>query len=207
MTLHTMLDGRYLALAMPIETHDILELGSGLEDFLAKLGHSNRRHLKARYKDALEAGLKFSISHDPSALGAEERFSLALLSRPMPYARDLVDAFDAIALSKTGFFHASLRSPEGMLLSYCSGFVDADSAVVMYQFNHKDHPRLSLTMTLRSFLIHHWAGTGVKRIVFPMGLAGYLTHAAAMLRIKGFLKYFLRPGPGALRPELNLTAE
>ena len=202
-TLHTVQAGRYIALAMPYETRDILELGDSFEDFLHTLGHSNRRHMKARHKEAVEAGLRFEISSDPAALGAQERFELALLSRPVPYRRDLVEAFDTVASSKPGFFHASLRSPEGLLLSYCSGFLESDSSMIMYQFNRKDYPKLSLTMTLRSFLIQHWAGTGVKRIVFPMGLAGHLTHAATTNPIAQI--FFLRRSPVAVAKALLMS--
>jgi hypothetical protein len=62
-------------------------------------------------------------------------------------------------------------------MGYCSGFLERDSAVVMYQFNHPDYPRLALSMTLRAFLIQHWAGTAIKRILFPLGINGHLTHA------------------------------
>ena len=202
-TLHTVMNGRYTALAMPYETRDILELGNSLADFLMTLGHSNRRHLKARYKEAVEAGLQFSISSDPAVLGAEDRFELALRSRPMPYPRDLVDAFDATALSKPGFFHASLRSPEGLLLSYCRGFCEGESSVVMYQFNNKEHPKLSLSLTLRAFLIQHWAGTGIRRIVFPMGLSGHLTHAATTNSIAQI--FFLRRSPIAAAKALLMS--
>lgn len=202
-TLHTVLQGRYTALAMPHETRDILELGGSLEAFMKTLGHSNRRHMKARHKEAVQAGLQFSISSDPAALGADDRFELAKISRPVPYARDLVDAFDATASSKPGFFHASLRHPDGLLLSYCRGFIDADTSVILYQFNRKDLPKLSLTMTLRSFLIQHWAGTRVNRIVFPMGLAGHLTHAATTNAIARI--FFLRRTPLAAAKALLMS--
>ena len=202
-TLHTVLHGRYTALAMPHETRDILELGESFEAFLKNLGHSNRRHVKARHKEAVQAGLQFSISSDPAALGADDRYELALISRPMPYSRDLLDAFDATAASKPGFFHASLRSADGLLLSYCCGFIEADTSVMLYQFNRKDLPKLSLSMTLRSFLIQHWAGTRVKRIVFPMGLAGHLTHAATTNPIARI--FFLRRSPLAAAKALLMS--
>ncbi len=202
-TLHTVQNGHYIALAMPYDTRDILELGDSFEDFLQTLGRSNRRHLKARNKEAVEAGLRFEISGEPAALGAEERFELALLSRPVPYPRDLVEAFDKVAASKPGFFHASLRTPEGLLLSYCRGFVEADSSMIMYQFNRKDYPKLSLTMTLRSFLVQHWVGTSVKRIVFPMGLAGHLAHAATTNPIAQI--FFLRRSPVAVAKALLMS--
>ena len=201
--LRTVHGGRYLAIAIPYETRDILELGDSLDDFLRTLGHSNRRHLKARHKEAMESGMHFEISSDPGALGAEERFDLGLLSRPVPFPRERVNAYDTVARSKDGFFHASLRSPEGLLLSYCCGFLEADSSVILYQFNRKDQPKLSLTMTLRSFLIHHWAGTSVKRIVFPMGLAGHLTHAATTNPITQI--FFMRRAPVAVAKALLMS--
>jgi hypothetical protein len=177
-SLHPVMNGRYIALAMPYETRDIINLPESFEEFLKGLGNSNRRHMKARHKEAVEGGLQFEISSDPRALGAEERYALGLNSRPTPYERDLVDAFDVYAMGQPRFYHASLRSASGELLSYTCGFLKADSAVMMYQFNHQDYPKLSLSMTMRAFLIKHWVGTEIKRILFPMGLGGHLAHAA-----------------------------
>jgi len=176
-TLHSVLGGAYLGMAMPFDTRDILELHDSFEEFLQSLGHSNRRHMKARFKEAIESGLKLEMSTDPLAPGMEQRFALAQASRPVPYPREQVEALDRLTHAQPGFFHAALFSPERELMSYCSGFLERDTAIVMYQFNHIDFPKLALSMTLRAFLIHHWAGTGIKRILFPVGINGHLTHA------------------------------
>ena len=199
-TLHSVDNGRYLALVLPCETRDILLLQPTFEQFLQGLGHSNRRHMKARHKEALEADLRFHISSNPASLGAEERYALGLASRPAPYRRDLVDAFDAYALAQPNFWHATLRSPEGELLSYSCGFLEADSAVMMYQFNHQDHPKLSLSMTMRAFLIRHWIGNGIHQVLFPMGIGGHLTHAATINPIVEV--FFLRRSVAALAKAL-----
>ena len=179
-TFRSVANRHYLALAMPCETRDIIPLPPTFELFLQGLGHSNRRHMKARHKEALEADLRFHISANPASLGADERYALGLASRPAPYRRALVDAFDAYALAQPNFWHATLRSPEGKLLSYSCGFLEADAAVMMYQFNHQDHPKLSLSMTMRSFLIRHWISNGIHQILFPMGVGGHLNHAATI---------------------------
>jgi hypothetical protein len=175
--LHPVLGGAYLGLALPCETRDILELRDSYEGFLQGLGHSNRRHMKAHFKEAVEGGFRLELSRDPQAPGMERRHDLAKKSRPIPFSCDLVQAFDDLAHAQPGFFHAALMGPEEEFMSYCSGFLERDSAVVLYQFNHPGYPRLALSMTLRAFLIQHWAGTEIKRILFPLGINGHLAHA------------------------------
>ena len=175
--LHTVLGGDYLGLAFPIDTRDILELRGSFEEFLRGLGHSNRRHMKAHYKEAIESGFSFELSSDREAAGTEQRYGLAMSSRPVPYPREQVDTLDELSQAQPGFFHVGMFSPAREMMSYCSGFVEQDTAIVMYQFNHAEHPRLALSMTLRAYLIERWAGTEIKRILLPVGINGHLTHA------------------------------
>ncbi len=201
-----LLDGRYMALIIPLETRDVLELAPSFEEYLQSLGRSNRRHLRARQKAAMKAGIQFVISSDPGSLPPKERFNLGLHSRPTPYRKELVKAFDAYSMAQPHYYHATLRSSDGELLSYCSGFVKQDSAVVMYQFNHRDYPDLSLSMTMRGFLIQHWIELGLRRMVLPMGMNGNLAHAAGVNPVTQvfILKRSLRAAAKAIL--LRLTA-
>jgi hypothetical protein len=174
---HAALDGAYVAVIFPYETHDILEFPPSFEEFLRSMGHSNRRHMKARQEAALKAGMRFLIGSDPSLVSAEERYLLGMRSRPMLYSRETINSWNDYALSQPRSFQCTLRTPAGELMSYCIGFVERDTAVMMYQLNHEGHPQLGLSMTLRGFLIQHLTGSGVRRMVLPMGVAGHLKHA------------------------------
>lgn len=178
-TLHTVLDGEYLGLAFPYPTQDIIEFPEGFEDFLRSLGHSNRRHLKARQKKALDAGLSFELNHNYESVSRTERYDLGLRSNPVPYPKQVLDAWDGYALAQPGFFQCNFRDVNGQLLSYCTGFFDLDTAVMMYQLNDVSEVQLGLSMALRGCLIQHCASVGIKRLVLPMGIAGHLRHAAS----------------------------
>lgn len=177
-TLRAVLDGSYIGIAIPRQTRDILEFPPTFEGFLQTLGHSNRRHMKARQQAALASGIRFEIAPDRSAVAPEERYLLGERSRPFVYTRKRIDSWDAYAMAQPRFFQCTLRSPAGELLSCCTGFMERDTAVMMYQLNHEDYPRLGLSMTLRGFLIRHCTDSGLRRLVLPMGVAGNLEHAA-----------------------------
>lgn len=176
--LHEALHGEFLGIANTYPTQEILEFAQTFDDFLMTLGPNNRRHMRGRRNKALKAGLQFIVSSDLNTFSFEERCRLGRNSRPCPYSREVLIAEDGFAHAQPGFFHCGLRSSEGQLLSYCSVFVEFDSAVMMYQLNHQDYPELGLTMTLRGFLIEHCIGAGLRRIVLPMGISGHLEHAA-----------------------------
>jgi len=178
--LYTVLDDTYIAVVFPYLTNDILEFPPSFEAFLKTLGHSNRRHMKARMENAPKSGIHFDLNSEPSAVQVDELYKLGLQSRPTEYSKETIDSWNAYAMAQPGFFHCMLRSTEGELLSYCIGFVERDSAVMMYQLNHQEHPKLGLSMTLRGFLIRHLTGLGIRRLVLPMGVAGHLEHAATV---------------------------
>jgi len=175
--LHHVMGAPFIGIALPYDTRDILELPPTFNEFLMNLGHNNRRHIKGRHQRAIQAGMKFELNSDPGIVNAEERYQLGLRSRPCVYARERIDAFNNFGLAQPGFFHCSLRSARGELLSYCMSFAEGDSAVMMYQLNDTNYPELGLTMTLRGFLIRQCIEMGIRRLVLPMGISGHLAHA------------------------------
>lgn len=178
MPLRTVLGGEFVGLAFPTMTRDILEFPEGFDGFLRSLGHSNRRHLKARQKSAVEAGLSFEMSADYEKVSRSERHALGRCSSPAPYEEEVLDAWDGYALAQPGFFQCSLRDNHGKLLSYSTGFFEQDGAVMMYQLNDVDQSKAGLSMALRGNLIGQCAEQGAKRLVLPMGVGGHLSHAA-----------------------------
>lgn len=172
------LDGEFMACSFSYNTNDLLELAPTFDEFLMTLGRSNRRDMRRRRANALKAGLQFEISRDPSSISREECYRLGRFSRPCAFSRETIDAWDALAQSQPGFFHCALRDASGRLLSYCSAFAEADSAILMYQLNDKNFPDLALTMSLRGFMIEHCIEYGLRRMVLPMGISGHLNHAA-----------------------------
>ena len=176
-SLHRVMNNEFIGIAFPYLTSDILEFPLSFDEFLMNLGHNNRRHIKGRRQKAIKAGMQFVLSSEPGIVEAEERYQLALRSRPCAYARGRIDAYNNYALVQPGFFHCTLRSARGELLSYCMCFAEDDSAVMMYQLNDANYPELGLTMTLRGFLIQHCIETGIRRLVLPMGISGHLGHA------------------------------
>jgi hypothetical protein len=175
--LHPVLDGKYVGMAIPYQTRDILEFPSTFEEFLKSLGPNNRRHMKARRSKAQKAGIQFVLRRHPVTTFAE-RSELGQRSRPKPYGPKKLDLWDAYAQAQPGFFQCALRGPQGAALSCCTGFVEGDTALMMYQLNDNSYPELGLTMTLRGFLIEHCISAGLRRIVLPMGISGHLEHAA-----------------------------
>jgi hypothetical protein len=176
--LRDVLDGEFIGLAFPYPTRDILEFPDGFENFLQSIGHNRRRHLRARERDALAAGLRFELNGDYDSASPGERYALGLRTSPAPCAKEDINQRDAYALAQPGFFQCSLRCPNGKLLSYSTGFFERDSAVMMYQLNDSSQPQFGLSMAMRGCLIQHCAAAGFKRLVLPMGVGGHLSGAA-----------------------------
>lgn len=176
--LRPVLGGEFVGLAFRYSTHDILEFPHSFEGFLRNLGHSNRRHLKARQKAALESGLRFQLNASYEAVSAAERYRLGARSSPSPYEKQVLDAWDGYALSQPGFFQCNMRIPGGELLSCSTGFFERDTAFMMYQLNDVQQWESGISMALRGCLIQHCAGMGLKRLVLPMGVGGHLSFAA-----------------------------
>lgn len=200
--LRSVLDDEFVGMAFPYATHDILEFPDGFESFLRSLGHSNRRHLKARRKSALESGIRFEFNADYEAVSHREREALGLRSSPAPYEIDVLDAWDGYARSQPGFYQCTLRGPDGQLLSCSTGFFERDTAVMMYQLNDVNQNQLGLSMALRGWLIEHCASAGIKRMVLPMGVGGHLSHAASTNPVAQVL--FVRRSMPALAKALLL---
>jgi hypothetical protein len=175
----TDLEDEYMGLAFPYSTRDIFEFPDGFESFLSGLGRSNRRHLKARQKKAMDLGLRFELNDQYESISRKERYALGLRSHPMPYAKQVLDAWDGYALAQPGFFQCNFRDPKGTLLSYSTGFFEHDTAVMMYQLNAANEAEFGLSMAFRGCLIEHCAARGIKRLVLPMGVAGNLSHATS----------------------------
>lgn len=176
----TISGGAYIAQAVSYDAAEVLELSPTFDQFLMQLGRHLRRDVRRRRANAVNAGLRFEITRDPQAILQEERYQLGKICRPRAFSRKAIDRWDLHAQSQPGFFHCALRSASGKLLSYIAAFAEGDSVVMLYQLNDKNFPDLALNMALRGFLIEHCIGLGVRRIIFPMGIAGHLRHAASV---------------------------
>lgn len=179
----TILGGTYIAQAVSCDTAEILDLAPTFDQFLAQLGRHLRRDVRRRRANALDAGLKFEISSDPGVITRAECYKLGRVCRPRAFSRKAIKRWDAHAQSQPGFFHCALRSASGRLLSYIAAFTEGDSVVMMYQLNDKNFPDLALNMALRGFLIERCIEFGIRRIIFPMGIAGHLHHAASINQV------------------------
>jgi hypothetical protein len=176
----TILGGAYIAQAVSHDAAEVLELAPTFDQFLMQLGRHLRRDVRRRRANALKAGLRFEISRNPYAIKRTECYQLGRICRPSSFSRRSIDRWDLHAQSQPGFFHCALRSPTGKLLSYIAAFTEGDSVVMMYQLNDKNFPDLALNMALRGFLIERCIEFGLRRIIFPMGIAGHLRHAATV---------------------------
>jgi hypothetical protein len=169
----------FVAIANTCLTNEIIEFPATFGEFLMKLGHNNRRHMRGQRKKAEREGLRFEISSERALISPGERYRLGANSRPYSFQPFQLDSWDAFAHRHPGFLNSCIRDHEGTLVSYCSAIVEGDSAIMMYQLNDKSHPELGLTMMHRGFLIENFIEQlHLSRIILPRGIEGHLKYAA-----------------------------
>ena len=63
------------------------------------------------------------------------------------------------------------------MISCCSGFIEGDTAFVVYQLNHRERLKQNPSLTNRAFLISHLIGMKINDLVFIGGCMGVLQHS------------------------------
>lgn len=155
---------------------DWLHIGADYETFLEGLGPRTRRNLRHYRHRAERQGLWFvpdlSIEKYEAAVTALADPERAASLRD----RDARDQrfFSRFASPYNPRVLAGLATPEGRLISVVSGVCSGDHMHLLSQFNDESLAGQSVSMVLRSHLIEHLIGRGIRQIHFVNGASGAL---------------------------------
>ena len=188
--------GRYRAMFVRADAREALTLPATYEELLVRLGRHTRRDMRHLRRQVPARGLQLSLNERPSC-GGPERRALGPLARPAAYHPREIDAYDGFLAAQRHCFYANLRHIDGSLLSSAAGFVSGTTAFLLYQLNHRDFPRLSLSLTNRAFLLEQLIQKGVRELVLPGGSSGLLRNACEWRRT-GEIVLIERSVPAAL---------
>jgi hypothetical protein len=153
----------------------ILPLNESYELFLSKLGQNTRGKMRKARRNAIRSGLTHQMEHIQPNL-SPERETLAKEAYPVAFKPKAVAALDRVIRIQARSFQSSLRLQSGEIISSCSGFIEDDTAFLIYQMNHRGYLKYSLSMTHVAILVENFIQTGIKNIYFVYGYEGLLSH-------------------------------
>jgi hypothetical protein len=152
------------------EHRDLLPLGSSTESFLSLLGRRTRRNIRQTARRAEELGLEFSFGERGGALEIDaEMGALAACNRPVPVAAGSIAVFEEMLSHRPSSFESRVTDARGRLLSLCRGFVQGDTAYLVYQLNDPAIPGISLAAFHDFKLVEQLIARGATELIFVMG--------------------------------------
>ncbi len=173
--------GRFRTVFVRADAREALTLPPSYDQLLSRLGRHTRRDMRRLRRHAAARGIEFAMQSTPGA-AASERASLRAFTRPAIYSALEIAAYDRFLAAQDHCFYASLRHADGSLVSCAAGFVDGETAYLLYQLNHRGYPKWSLSLTNRAFLLEWLIATGVRELVLPGGSSGLLRYACELRR-------------------------
>jgi hypothetical protein len=152
------------------EHRDLLPLGSSTDDFLGMLGRRTRRNIRQTARRAEKFGLEFSFQERGSALEIDAEIgALAACNRPAPVAAGSLLVFEEMLAHRPSSFESRVTNAHGRLLSLCRGFVQGDTAYLIYQVNDPAIRGISLAAFHDFKLVEQLIARGVSELIFVMG--------------------------------------
>jgi hypothetical protein len=197
--------GDYLAIERGLTRRETLPIGDDYASFLQSLGHDTRRNAHRYRRKAEAAGLSFRFAWGPPPPDeADRRYRLGAATRPIQKSRRRIDAHDRFIAARARPYQAWLEKPDGEPASFATGFVTGDGGYLVYQLNDPAFAAISLSMTLRTYVIEALSAAGVRALIFPNGCGGLLGNACEVRR--GTAIVAIRSSAGGLIKTLAAAA-
>jgi len=152
------------------EHRDLLPLGASADEFLAMLGRRTRRNIRQTARRAEELDLEYSFQERHSALEIDSEIAaLAACNRPTPVAAGAIAVFEEMLSHRPSSFESRVTDGEGRLISLCRGFIQGDTAYLVYQMNDPVIPGISLAAFHDFKLVEQLIACGATELIFVMG--------------------------------------
>jgi hypothetical protein len=152
------------------EHRDLLPLGPSTDAFLGMLGRRTRRNIRQTTRRAEEIGLEFSFRERSGALEIDNEITaLAVCNRPAPVATSSIAVFEEMLSHRPTSFESRVTDARGRLLSLCRGFIQGDTAYLVYQMNDPVIPGISLAAFHDFKLVERLIDHGASELIFVMG--------------------------------------
>ncbi len=154
----------------------ILQLGSTLDDTLARLGKATRFNLRYyRRRLIKDVGCEYVAQAAPY-LQHEDLQALNASSlnpvEPLEFERRVLSAS-----TLPGSYLCGLRASDGRWLSLIGGWRQKGTTVLYWQMNTLGFEKYSLGTAMRSFYLEHEIASGAKRLLIYGGTSHTMRHA------------------------------
>ena len=152
------------------EHRDLLPLGASVDAFLGLLGRRTRRNIRQTARRADELGLAFNFQERGGALEINSEIAaLAACNRPAAVAVSSIAIFEEMLSHRPNSFESRVTDMKGRLLSLCRGFIQGETAYLVYQMNDPAIPGISLAAFHDFKLVEQLIARGASEMIFVMG--------------------------------------
>jgi hypothetical protein len=166
---------------------EVLLLGPSYDETLAMLGRHTRRNIRNARKAALSKNLAFTFWSDGSGMQTEARVALGRNMQPYPLTETRMRRLEAYADAAGQPFRSVLQTAEGQAISYSCGYIDRQTAYLVYQLNDSEWSALGPSLMNRAFLMEALINLGCREIVFVHGCSGILMHACIPMTLDRYV--------------------
>lgn len=158
-------------LSQPVQHSLVLE--NTFEGFLNKLGSHTRRNLRVYRRRVEQQGWRFHPRLGPAEVEAGVR-TLERQQGKYGGSAHYLDCCCATLKKVPGSFYAGVCTGTGEWVSLAGGWLRNDRYFMLIQLNDARHWHDSVSTVMRSYLIEHLIGSGVKIMIFIDGLSELL---------------------------------
>jgi hypothetical protein len=152
---------------------DLLPLDRDPDALLMRLGAQTRRNIRRSLRIAANLNLSFDFRLRSRSIAAErDVLALAERNRPIRAIAKNLDTLEDIIAQRGNGFETRIVSGDGALISLCRGFIEGQTAYVVYQINDPQVPGISLSLLHKFKLIEDLNSRSMAEIIFILGCSG-----------------------------------
>jgi hypothetical protein len=159
--------------AFELDVWNLLRLAPTYEIFLSQMGSQTRHNLRYYRRRVERQGWSFVNKMDyeqgSAALKSLHPFQSAGLSK-----RTSLDSYLQTLRDVPGSFFSGLQAPSGEWMSVVCGWLKGSRLFILLQVNNGIDAKASVSTVLRSYLIEHAIGAGIRDIKVIDGCGGIL---------------------------------
>jgi len=152
---------------------DLLPLDRDPGALLTRLGARTRRNIRRSLRIAENLNLSFDFRLRSRSLATEaDVLSLAERNRPVQASVKNIATLEAIIAQRGNGFETRISSASGSLISLCRGFIEGQTAYLVYQVNDPHIAGINLSLLHKFKLVEDLASRSITEIIFVLGCSG-----------------------------------
>jgi DNA-binding transcriptional ArsR family regulator len=152
---------------------DLLPLDRDTDALLMRLGPHTRRNIRRSLRIAENLNLSFDFRLRSRSIATERDVrSLAERNRPVRASAKNLDTLEDMIAQRGNGFETRISSAEGALISLCRGFIEGQTAYLVYQINDPQIASINLSLLHKFKLVEDLISRSMAEIIFVLGCSG-----------------------------------